>query len=390
MAMDQMCSRLTQLAVGDDDTTISTPIRSPQEYCQRVARSFSNVQKLQEVLTQYQANTTPIRTPPTVGPSRTATWNPAQGPRRTFYTIPEATLVALLDYVTYHYKQQLQQHPHQNSSTSSGVTTTIPDHVLSLPESFMPLSQLICWMDDRLHSNIRTTFGGLRRKHEADHGVAYYLHPSTRSAEYHQVTKLAAMGYMKFRKRQGQTVVELLPPGFTKAQQVLFRTFPCPPGPYRTSAHRCVSDVPQRFRGICLAVDRQEGGGPNHHLHDMCHKLDMQGLPYLVGSLSVGDYLFFYQSKLLLPWIVERKTVQDVAMSYADGRWEHQKRRMYRAQYVFGYEASKMAYIIEGKQDKHLVTGDYVGHAKHGVTKEKWNEMIQNLESEGFEVLRTT
>jgi ERCC4-type nuclease len=108
-----------------------------------------------------------------------------------------------------------------------------------------------------------------------------------------------------------------------------------------------------------------------------------------VGTLTVGDYLFFSRDRLC-PILVERKSIQDIAMSIHDGRWKKQKQRMYHGQYVFGYDNSRIAFIIEGKQETQLVTGGYIGHRKFNVDQQRLDEEIENLKSEGFEVLRTT
>ena len=87
--------------------------------------------------------------------------------------------------------------------------------------------------------------------------------------------------------------------------------------------------------------------------------------------------------------MVERKSVQDVAQSIADGRWYSQKQRMYRGQYVFGYENSRIAFLIEGKVDTQQVTGGYIGHRKYDVDRNRFDEEIDNLKLEGFDVLRS-
>lgn len=119
--------------------------------------------------------------------------------------------------------------------------------------------------------------------------------------------------------------------------------------------------------------------------------------PYFVGSLSIGDYVFFTnkngagnEMKHLCPILVERKSVQDVAQSIHDGRWQRQKHRMYVGQHVFGYGNSRMVYIIEGNENKQTVSGGFVGARWFEVNKEKLSEEIENLEQEGFDVLRTT
>jgi hypothetical protein len=120
-----------------------------------------------------------------------------------------------------------------------------------------------------------------------------------------------------------------------------------------------------------------------------CNKLDMTDIPYFVGTLTVGDYLFFSGDRLC-PILVERKSIQDIAMSIHDGRWKKQKQRMYHGQFVFGYNNSRIAFIIEGKQETQLVTGGYIGHRMFNVDQQRLDEEIENLKSEGFEVLRTT
>lgn len=121
----------------------------------------------------------------------------------------------------------------------------------------------------------------------------------------------------------------------------------------------------------------------------------MKRIPYFVGTLDIGDYAFFWtqpgrdQGKLC-PILVERKSVQDIALSIKDGRWQSQKRRMYHGQYVFGYGNCRVVFIIEGNSEKQAVTNGYIGHRKHGVDHERLDREIANLQSEGFEVIRTS
>jgi len=403
--LDQMSTKICQLVLQ-----VEHPIRSPHEYCCSSSSGSAaagtgststttggaslpnKVKDLTVLLDRYHAHR--IVTPPEQGPTALTTSTLAnchrRGPQRTFYSIAEATLVALLDTLA----------PTIDAVAASAPATTglvnpqdqglsleqlVDSQVLNRPEHWIPLHQLFPKIDERLKSICP---GSLTRTHDNDNGVAYYLDPSTRSAEYQQFLKVSNAGYIKLRQKKGQPIVQLTYQGYRKAQHILCRHYPAPNGHYRTSA-LYQGQEPERFAGICLAMDRKEGGGENHNLHSMCHKLDMTQIPYLVGTLSIGDYCFF-RGNLLLPLIVERKSVEDVALSFADGRWHNQKKRMYQAQYVFGYEACRMAYIIEGKEDRQLVTGGYIGHRKHGVTKSMWEELIQQLESEGFDVLRTT
>jgi ERCC4-type nuclease len=92
----------------------------------------------------------------------------------------------------------------------------------------------------------------------------------------------------------------------------------------------------------------------------------------------------------LCPILVERKAIEDVAKSIHDGRWNAQKKRMYQGQYVFGYENCRMMYVIEGNLNKQEVTGGYVGSFNYRLHRQDIEREIANLESEGFEILRTT
>jgi ERCC4 domain len=111
-------------------------------------------------------------------------------------------------------------------------------------------------------------------------------------------------------------------------------------------------------------------------------------MPYCVGTLSIGDYVFFSGNRLC-PILVERKSIQDIAQSIHDGRWIRQKQRMYHGQFVFGYDNSRIAFVVEGKAEAQQVTGGYIGHRMFNVDRQRLDEEIENLEREGFEVLRT-
>lgn len=142
-----------------------------------------------------------------------------------------------------------------------------------------------------------------------------------------------------------------------------------------------------------MGVDLREGGGGHNALHEMCNNLDRKHVPYFVANLNIGDYIFLTQkmgTHYLLPILVERKSIEDIALSIRDGRWKDQKRRMYIGQYVFEYEHSRIVYVIEGKPEKQQVTGGYIAHRMYNVDIDRLNAEIENLKSEGFEVLQTT
>ena len=126
----------------------------------------------------------------------------------------------------------------------------------------------------------------------------------------------------------------------------------------------------------------------------MCNTLDTVKLPFFVASLKIGDYVFFTRGPsgnldYLCPIIIERKSIEDIAKSIHDDRWQSQKQRMYIGQFVFGYKNCRMVYIIEGKEEKQQVTGGHIGHRMYNVDMQRLQDEIENLKTEGFEVLRT-
>jgi ERCC4-type nuclease len=242
-----------------------------------------------------------------------------------------------------------------------------------------------------------------RAKDQHDNAAAHYTTPTTRSAEFLQIAKLEVclpelgdtdekLGRIKRHQQRGQTLFELTFLGLKSAQMVRSRDFPASPGHYRCSKIQRTSQVKEIFKGICLGVDFREGGGGHLVLHEMCNNLNRYEVPYFVGTMHIGDYVFFTQrgtgsDYLLCPILVERKLIEDIALSIHDGRWRNQKQRMYVGQYVFGYKNCKIAFIIEGKEEAQQVTHGYIGHRMYGVSIEKVKAEIENLKSDGFEVI---
>ena len=361
--LDQMVKKLVALA-----TTAEYPIRSLEEYLQRFLKQSHNnrnngLGELQEQL--QQGGFDRISTP--VGSSNS---------NGCYYTIAEACLVACYTRVVQ------QQH---SISTSTSKENHNMETSLSQKQFWISLEWLLPQIDQRLQPACP---GSLFRPQDPDGGVAFYQQHSTISAEYKQIEKLTCEPSvcLKPHTLKGQPYFELTPLGYQTAQNLRSQVYPAPSGCYRCS-NEIDSD---QYSNIVLGVDNREGGGASKVLHAMCNKLDWTHLPYFVAPLTIGDYVFFHQNKLL-PLLVERKSVQDVAQSIFDGRWERQKERMYHGQFVFGYDgSSRLAFIIEGKQERHQVTGGFIGNASFQVTLEQLNSEIQNLEKQGFDVLRTT
>ena len=305
------------------------------------------------------------------------------GLRQHYHSIVEACLVVLLE----------------NAERSLfGSAESLPKD-LSEKKFWMPLQDMIPAIDQRLWPRCP---GRLTRRGDSDNGAAHYVDKDTRSMEFLQIKKLECSNgdegpYVKRRSFNRQVHYELLPEGFEIAKMIQSRCFPAPPGHQRSSKILSLQDVDKRYENICLGVDSREGGGQSKTLHQMCNKLEMMKCPYFVGTFTIGDYVFFTTKKgsldqmnHLCPILVERKSIQDVAQSIHDGRWRNQKNRMYAGQYVFGYDKCRMVYIIEGNENKHTVSGGYIGAHWFGVSKDTLDAEIKNLEEEGFDVLRTT
>ena len=316
-----------------------------------------------------------------------------------YFSIAEACLVAIQDMIFLRWNNNRQQQRQNQRTTQFPSKAEEQSTLFSQKEYCIALVDLIPEIDFRLRPECPARLG--RPKH-TDHGAEFYLAKSTRSIEFKQIEKLLSlhevpngtgsveeMAYLKKRMIDRRVHYQLTPLGFCKAGVISRRTFPNTIGHYRSSNLRSV--LP-KYEGICLAVDLREGGagqaGSRKVLHEMCNRLDMKKIPYITTTLTIGDYCFF-SGDLLCPILVERKSVQDVAQSIHDGRWESQKRRMYHGQFVFGYDNCRIAFIIEGKVEKHLVSNGFIGSAKFKIPKERFDEEIANLKSEGFDVIRT-
>ncbi|CAJ1951908.1 unnamed protein product [Cylindrotheca closterium] len=360
--LDQYSKRVNALALS------RFPFRSFEEYCIRFANT-SDTSGIQDALRIGNINNFA---------SLLKQCNNGNG---RYFSISEACLVALLEHV--------------ESETTRNDTLKLRDmdeivlvDFLQRKESWLLLSELIPMIDSRLNP---VCPGRLTRFHDGDNGAAFYTEKSTRSTEYKQIEKLQTKprgedsSYIKLHRHKGRVCYELTKMGYETALWIRNRQFPEGKGHYRTSN---LVQVDPRFDGISLAVDNREGGGPKKKLHYMCNKLDTLKIPYFVHPLSIGDYCFFAGDKLL-PILIERKSIQDVAHSIYDKRWVNQKKRMYHGQYVFGHQNCRMAYIIEGRKESQQLSGGYVGQLQHNVSSEQFDKEIENLQSEGFDVLHT-
>ncbi|EDV45419.1 crossover junction endonuclease MUS81 [Drosophila erecta] len=95
---------------------------------------------------------------------------------------------------------------------------------------------------------------------------------------------------------------------------------------------RVVEMQPGRFQ-LLLLVDTQETSGKNKRVLDQTRSyLESLGARHEVRRLTIGDFLWVAQdqegNELVLPYIVERKRMDDLASSIRDGRFHEQKHRL--------------------------------------------------------------
>ncbi|XP_034671188.1 crossover junction endonuclease MUS81 [Drosophila subobscura] len=95
---------------------------------------------------------------------------------------------------------------------------------------------------------------------------------------------------------------------------------------------RVVEMLPGSFE-VLLLVDTQETSGKNKRVLDQTRSyLQSLGAEHEVRRLTVGDFLWIARdadgSELVLPYIVERKRMDDLASSIRDGRFHEQKHRL--------------------------------------------------------------
>lgn len=252
MSLDQMCGRITQLALEAEH-----PIRSPHEYCFRFwvktapggTHATNKVNTIKDLLNRYQSHrilTKPEIYAPSTGDRAAVISSGTFGPQRTFYTIAEATLGALLDSLAPKVALFCEASAANCRQQQPLLHPTFEEEVLNLHDNWCPLSQLLPKIDEQLKVICP---GRLTRSGEADNGVTHYLNPSTCNAEYQQFLKVASLGYIKIRHRKGLPLVQLTVPGYRKAQYIHHHPYPAPHGHYRTSA-LYQGQEPERFKGI--------------------------------------------------------------------------------------------------------------------------------------------
>lgn len=122
-----------------------------------------------------------------------------------------------------------------------------------------------------------------------------------------------------------------------------------------------------------LLVDTQETIGKSKSYLDFTLKeLKQHGIEYEVRRLSVGDFLWIVRDdngeEFILPYIVERKRMDDLASSIKDGRFHEQKFRLKHCR------LTNVVYLIE-----HLGNNRQVGVPEATLSQAVLNTFVQDF-----------
>ncbi|XP_034489983.1 crossover junction endonuclease MUS81 [Drosophila innubila] len=130
---------------------------------------------------------------------------------------------------------------------------------------------------------------------------------------------------------------------------------------------------------IVLLVDTQETSGKNKRVLDQTRGyLQSLGVQHEVRRLTVGDFLWIAcddgGNELVLPYIVERKRMDDLASSIRDGRFHEQKHRLRQC------GLPHIIYLIE----------DYGDNEQLGLPLDSLQQALANarIQSDGIQVVR--
>lgn len=135
---------------------------------------------------------------------------------------------------------------------------------------------------------------------------------------------------------------------------------------------RQVTMSPGSFR-VLLLVDIQETNGRKQQraLDQTRSYLDTLAVPYEVRRLTVGDFLWIARdtdgNELVLPYIVERKRMDDFASSIRDGRFHEQKFRLTNS------GIQNIIYLIEDYGDN-----EHIGLPLENLLQAAVNTQVQN------------
>ncbi|KAH8289695.1 hypothetical protein KR054_009509 [Drosophila jambulina] len=138
-------------------------------------------------------------------------------------------------------------------------------------------------------------------------------------------------------------------------------------------------EMPPGSFEVLLLVDTQETSGKNKRVLDQTRSyLESLGAKHEVRRLTIGDFLWIAKdqegNELVLPYIVERKRMDDLASSIRDGRFHEQKHRL---------KQSGLRHVI------YLVE-DYGDNEQLGLPLDSLQQALANARIQtGVQVVRT-
>ncbi|XP_017030531.1 crossover junction endonuclease MUS81 [Drosophila kikkawai] len=138
-------------------------------------------------------------------------------------------------------------------------------------------------------------------------------------------------------------------------------------------------EMPPGSFEILLLVDIQETSGKNKRVLDQTRSyLESLGAQHEVRRLTIGDFLWIAKdpagNELVLPYIVERKRMDDLASSIRDGRFHEQKHRLKQS------GLKHVIYLVEDYGDN-----EQLGLPLDSLQQALANARVQN----GVQVVRT-
>ncbi|ALC48154.1 mus81 [Drosophila busckii] len=141
-----------------------------------------------------------------------------------------------------------------------------------------------------------------------------------------------------------------------------------------------IVQMPAGSYDILLLVDTQETSGKHKRVLDQTRGyLQTLQVPHEVRRLTVGDFLWIARNaagdELVLPYVVERKRMDDLASSIRDGRFHEQKHRLRQC------GLPQIIYLIE----------DYGDNEQLGLPLESLQQALANaqMHTPGLQVVRS-
>lgn len=172
---------------------------------------------------------------------------------------------------------------------------------------------------------------------------------------------------VKRRTLNKQPVYQLLPLGMEAARLLKTHfTYPVGTDPNQKTVKR--EEGQENFLytndsghdGVILQVDHRELGGDRLGLSQLCDLLSVEGLTYRTQQLKIGDYQWVWRcdgQEHILPCVVERKRIDDMARTLKEGRFWTQVTKMkgFKSEFEEKGVACVVHYLVEGNPENYVV-----------------------------------